>query len=95
MVQFNIPGATVDQYNKCWEEMRKTGHEHPKGLIHHVATQRGNDLVAVDVWESEESFNEFGKVLTPIFHKVGITPVQPQVTPVLYEQSGVTAEANH
>lgn len=89
MVQFNIPGMTVKQYNECWEEMRRTGHGNPKGLIHHVGAQQGNSMVAVDVWESEEAFKKFGETLMPIFVKVGVTPVPPVITPVVYEQSGV------
>lgn len=95
MVQFSIPGMSVKQYNQCWDEMRKTGYSNPKGLLHHVGAQQGNNMVAVDVWESEEAFNEFGKVLMPIFVKMGVTPVQPEITPVAYEYSGVEAGVPH
>ena len=91
MVQFSIPGMTTKQYDQCWEEMRKTGYANPTGLIHHVGAQQGNNMVAVDVWETEEAFNNFGKVLMPIFVKIGVVPVQPVITPVHYEQSGVVA----
>ena len=95
MVQFNIPGMTAKQYDQCWEEMRKTGYANPAGLIHHVGAQQGNNMVAVDVWESEEAFNKFGEILMPIFVKVGVVPVQPVITPVLYEQSGVLEGVAH
>jgi hypothetical protein len=89
MVQFNIPGMTTKQYDQCWEEMRKTGHANPAGLIHHAAAQQGNNMVAVDVWESEEAFNNFGQALMPIFGRVGVVPVQPVVTPLHNEYSGI------
>ena len=95
MVQFSIPGMTAKQYQQCWDEMRRTGHGNPAGLIHHVGAQQGNNMVAVDVWESEEAFKKFGEVLMPIFVKVGITPVQPVITPILYEQSGVESGVPH
>jgi hypothetical protein len=90
VVQFSIPGMTQKQYDQCWEEMRKTGYGNPAGLIHHVGFQKGNNIEAVDTWESEEAFNKFGEILMPIFIKVGVVPVQPIITPVLYEQSAVT-----
>ena|SRR5947207_3335314 len=95
MVQFSIPGMTLEQYDQCWEEMRKTGHTNPAGLLHHVGAQQGNNMVAIDVWESEEAFNNFGNVLMPIFVKFGVQPVQPVLTPVHYEYSGVEAGITH
>ena len=95
MVQFSIPGMTAKQYNQCWEEMRKTGYGNPAGLIHHVGAQQGNNMVVVDVWESEEAFKKFGEILMPIFVKIGVVPVQPVITPVLYEQSGVESGITH
>jgi hypothetical protein len=88
LVQFNIPGMTAKQYDQVWDELRKAGQEQPSGLIHHVGGQQGNNWVVVDVWESEEHFNKFGETLTPILKKVGVTPVQPVLTPVHYELSG-------
>jgi len=85
IVQFSIPGMTIEQYDQCWEEMRNTGHANPTGLLHHVGGLQGSNMVAVDVWESEEAFNTFGQTLMPIFAKFGITPVQPMITPVHFE----------
>ena len=95
MVQFSIPGMTVKQYNQCWDEMRKTGYGNPNGLLHHVGAQQGNNMVVVDVWESEEAFNKFGEVLMPIFIKVGVVPVKPVITPVVYDYSGAMAGVAH
>ena len=86
MVQFNFPGMTPKQYEQAWDEVRKTGNEHPKGLIHHAGAQQGNNLIINDVWESEQAFNEFGKVLKPVFEKIGVPLVQPVISNVLYEQ---------
>lgn len=94
MVQFTIP-MTVKQYEQCWEEMRKTGYANPAGLIHHVASQQGSNMVAVDVWESAEAFNKFGETLMPIFQKAGVPMVQPVITPVQYEYSGAESGVTH
>lgn len=88
LVQFNFPGVTTKQYDQCWDEIRKAGLEHPDGLIHHVGSQQGNNLVAVDVWESEEAFNKFGETLMPIFKKIGFPQVRPVISKVYYEYSG-------
>ena len=69
--------------------MSRTGHGNPAVLIHHVGAQQGNNMVAVDVWESEEAFKKFSEVLMPIFVMIRVTPVQPVITPILYEQSGI------
>jgi hypothetical protein len=88
LVQFNIPGMTARQFDQCWDELRKAGHENPPGLVHHTAAQQGNNWVVVDVWESMEQFNKFGEILMPILKKAGVALVPPVVTPVYYELSG-------
>ena len=88
MVQFNIPGMTARQFDQAWDELRKAGHEHPVGLIHHTAAQQGNNWVVVDVWESPEYFSKFGETLMPILNKIGVTQVPPVITPVYFELSG-------
>jgi hypothetical protein len=79
---------TAKQYDQCWDELRKAGLENPPGRIYHVGAQQGNNWVVVDVWESLEQFNKFGETLVPILNKVGVTQLQPVMTPVYYELSG-------
>ena len=89
MVQFNFPGMTAKQYDQCWDELRKAGHANPAGLLHHVGAQQGNNWAVVDVWESENAFNKFGETLVPILNKIGVSEVQPVITPVHYELAGL------
>lgn len=95
LVQFNFPGMTTKQYDQAWEEMRAAGKSNPKGLLHHVGGQQGNNLVVVDVWESAEAFTKFGETLMPILTKLNVANVQPVITPVHYEFSGVEAGVTH
>ena len=95
IVQFNTPGMTVKQYDQTWEELRKAGHSNPSGLLHHIGAQQGNNWVVVDVWESVEAFNKFGETLMPILAKLGVTQVQPVITPVHYEYTGVEEGITH
>ena len=48
-------------------------------LVHATGTGRGGFRV-VDVWESEEAFQEFGESLVPILKELGITDL-PEVYP--------------
>jgi hypothetical protein len=88
MVQFSFPGLTAKQYDQAWDELRKSGHEHPEGLLHHVGAQQGTNWVVIDVWESKEDFNKFGEILMPILKKINAPQVQPLITPVHFEMSG-------
>jgi hypothetical protein len=85
VVVFDAPGFTAKHYDKVWDDLRAAGHAHPKGLISHVgcAKPNGNWLV-VDIWKSEEAFNEFGKTLMPIIAKSGVKFPAPMVLPAHY-----------
>jgi hypothetical protein len=43
-----------------------------EGILVHAAGSGESGFRVVDVWESEEACNEFGKVLAPILQEVGI-----------------------
>jgi hypothetical protein len=51
-----------------------------QGLLVHVAGEGTEGFRVVDVWESEEAFNQFGETLLPILQEVGIE-VSPDVYP--------------
>jgi len=97
IVQFNIPGMTVKQYDQSWVDLRAAGQSNPTGLLHHTGGQQGNNIVCVDVWESAEAFNKFGETLMPILGKLGVAvdQVKPVITPVHYEYEGVAAQVAH
>lgn len=85
VIQFNFPNVSLQQYDKAWNDMRAAGHSHPKGLISHVgAPTPDGGLFVVDIWQSQEAFDEFGKILGPLLAKNDIPAVQPKVFPVHY-----------
>ena len=87
VVQFNFPHASLQQYDGVWDDLRASGNAHPKGLISHVgAPTPDGGLLVVDVWESEEAFNAFGKTLMPLIAKQDIEMVQPKIFPAHYVQ---------
>lgn len=82
---FSSPNFNAKNYEQVWEDLRAAGHSHPKGLISHVgfAKPEGGWMV-VDVWESAEAFNEFGKTLIPIIQKTGVQVGEPVIAPAHY-----------
>ena len=79
-VVFEFPTATQKQYESVWDDLKASGHSHPKGLIFHVGARRKNGGVFVtDVWESEQAFKDFTNVLMPFISKSGVEPVEPQI----------------
>ncbi len=86
VIQFNIPNWGTKQYEQVWTDLRKAGHENPKGLLYHVSAPKGNDFSVTDVWESEEAFQKFGETLMPILAKNGVdTSRKPEILAVHYE----------
>ena len=88
IIQFTIPGTTLEQYDQAWKDLRAAGHAKPKGLLYHVGAQNGSSLVVVDIWESAEAFSKFSEVLGPILAKNGFPNVQPLMAPIHYEYKG-------
>ncbi|MBO9682104.1 MAG: hypothetical protein J7502_05455 [Flavisolibacter sp.] len=85
VIQFNFPNVSLEQYDGVWNDLRAKGHTHPKGMISHVGAQTPDGgLLVVDVWESQEAFDEFGKTLMPLITKNDIPMVQPKVFPAHY-----------
>ncbi|SEA26840.1 hypothetical protein SAMN05443667_10356 [Flavobacterium gillisiae] len=85
MVEFDFPGMSVKEYDQIWQDLRKAGYEHPKGLIHHAGAPTDKGVKIVDVWESADKFNEFGSALMPVLQKHGVKEPKPSIFPLHYE----------
>lgn len=84
-VHFEFPGATQQQYEAVWDELKSSGNAHPKGLVFHVgARSKNGGLFVTDVWESEGAFKEFGDVLMPLIEKTGLPMAEPTIMPAYY-----------
>jgi hypothetical protein len=85
MILFDFPTVSEQQYKGWWDELRATGYAHPEGLIFHVSGSKPDGgLMVTDVWESEQAFNEFSKVLMPIIFREGLPQIRPLMMPVSY-----------
>ena len=82
VVLFNAPQFTAKNFDQVWDDLRAAGQSSPKGLISHVGFPRPEGgWSVVDVWESEDAFNEFGKALMPIIQKIGVEVPPPKIIP--------------
>jgi hypothetical protein len=85
---FHSPGLEQKNYEDACRELtggKKTRIESPtdlpvRGLLSHAAGQGKDGFRVVDVWESEQSFREFGERLLPILEKLDIR-VEPEIYP--------------
>ena len=76
---FEPSGMTAEQYDTIIQKLEKAGAGAPKGRLYHVCYGDRNNLGVLDVWDSKENFDEFGKTLMPILQQEGVDPGQPQV----------------
>jgi len=75
---------TAEKYEQTIRGLEEAGQGKPKGRLYHIATpQEDGSMIVTDIWQSPELLEEFGKTLIPVLNRVGVTPVQPKVYPVL------------
>jgi hypothetical protein len=81
-VLYQIPGLTQDQYDKIIETLQSNDITAP-GRIYHVAGPMDGGWQVVDVFESQEAFEQFvGGRLGPVMQKLGIAPPPIKLSPV-------------
>jgi hypothetical protein len=81
-VRFTPKSMSAAQYDQCIRRLEQAGAGAPKGRLYHVCYGSKNDLQVFDVWESSESFDEFGQTLTPILQALSIDPGTPEISEV-------------
>ena len=80
-IQFT-PKMTAAQYDECMKQLNAAGASAPAGRLYHACYGAGDRLRVFDVWESTESFEQFGQTLMPILQGIGIDPGTPEITEV-------------
>ena len=66
VVRFTPAGLTAEQYDKAVRMLEDQGAFPPEGLDYHVCFGSDGDLRVSEIWDSEEQFEAFGKLLTPV-----------------------------
>lgn len=74
-VEMSFKNATLDQYDQVIEKMGLTpGGATPPGAISHWAAQTDEGLRVVDVWETQEAYEQYAaEKIGPYSAEAGIT----------------------
>jgi heme-degrading monooxygenase HmoA len=89
--------ATTEDYARLNDTMGlHSDADAPDGLIEHIAALTDDEqLVVVDVWESEEALGAFFETrLGPAIKQLGLPQAQPRMAHVHNHQKGSAAEGN-
>jgi hypothetical protein len=70
------------RYDDAISRLEAAGAGAPAGRLYHVALEAEGLIQVFDIWDSQESFEAFGKKLLPIMAELGADPGTPQIMPV-------------
>jgi hypothetical protein len=74
---------TIEGYNQVMKELEAANADSPEGRLYHVACAKDSGYLVLDVWESRELFDQFSQTLGSVIQKLGGTPGEPQIYPIL------------
>jgi hypothetical protein len=81
-IYFPMESMSTEQYDDVVRRLEAAGAGSPPGRSYHCAFSGGSGLHVFDVWDSQESFDEFGRTLMPILGEVGVDPAEPMIAEV-------------
>lgn len=81
-VHFGNGSMSKTQYDECLKRLEAAGAGAPKGRLYHASFGTPERLQVFDIWDSQESFEAFGKTLIPILQQLGIDVGQPTILPL-------------
>jgi hypothetical protein len=79
---FTPSSFTPERYDEALKKLDAAGAGAPSGRLYHAAMEADGMIQVFDIWDSQESFEAFGKTLVPIMAEVGADPGEPQVAPI-------------
>ena len=77
-VVFTPASMSADQYDEITRRLEEAGAGAPRGRLYHVCHGSSDQVHVLDVWDSMESFEEFGKTLMPIIQEMGLDAAEPE-----------------
>lgn len=83
-IHFKPQGMTRPIYDRVFEQLAASGLDRTPARLSHVCMEVNGNLEVIDVWESMEAFQDFGKTLIPILTGLGVTLPPPQISPVVH-----------
>jgi len=72
IVHFAVEGMNEQKYAEILRRLEKAGAGAPPGRLHHACYGPKDALVVVDVYDTPQSFEAFGKTLVPILTEMGV-----------------------
>lgn len=72
VVKFKVSNMTAEKYDTVLQCLEAAGAGAPPGRLHHVSYGSRDNLQVIDVFDSPQSLENFGKTLTPILQDLGI-----------------------
>jgi hypothetical protein len=81
-IYFRPKSLTAEQYDQANTELAALAADRPAGRSHHSCFGPDDGLMVYEVWDSQQAFEEYGKVLIPVLNKIGIDPGAPDVMAV-------------
>jgi hypothetical protein len=78
VVKFKVSNMTAEKYETVLKRLEAAGAGAPPGRLHHVSYGSQDNLQVIDVFDSQQSLENFGKTLVPILQEMGIT-AEPNV----------------
>jgi hypothetical protein len=82
IVHFSPTGMNAAQYDRLLDLLRGADLGAPKGRLYHACYGSGDNLRVVDIYDSPQAFQAFGKSLMPMLVEHGIDVGQPVVEEV-------------
>lgn len=78
---FFRPGSmTLEQYNEIMAKLEEAGQKSPPGRLFHAASGSGDKITVFDIWDSQDSFEEFGQTLMALMDRMEIDPGIPAIS---------------
>jgi hypothetical protein len=78
VVKFSVSNMTAEKYDQVLKRLEAAGAGAPPGRLHHVSFGSRDNLQVIDVFDSQQSLENFGKTLVPILTEMGIK-AEPQI----------------
>ncbi len=73
---------TIDNYNKARKDLEASG-ANVEGRKHHSCFGEDGQLMVFEIWDSQESYDAFGKFLGPVLQEIGIVPSSMDIMEVV------------
>ena len=78
VVKFSVSGMSLEKYETVLSRLEAAGAGAPAGRLYHVSYGSRDNVQVIDVFDSPQSLETFGKILVPILEQMGIK-AQPDV----------------